>query len=186
MRLSARFALLPLTALLIGAAPAQRTIPFPGVSGWSLVVPADSPMTFRGFGEHGVARFSGRFVLSGSFTYGCNIECEGPHQDSNLVLVVQADPEIAALLPRVKNRDGDLTIYVRNGSRAARAVTTPQQRAALRTGQLPYVQGRISMVIDDLEIEGECDNVVYSARFVSFTKRQKLATVGPAAGSGCI
>ncbi len=142
-------------------------------------------MKFRGFGEHGIARFSGRVALTGSFTYGCNIECDGQVQNSQLVLVVRPDPEAAAHLPRVKDRDGDVAIYIRNGSRAAHAVTTPQERAALRAGQLPYVQGRIAIVMDDLEISGECDSVFYSARYVSLTKRQKLANSEPAAGFGC-
>lgn len=186
MRFPSRSALLPLAALLIGAAPPERVIPFPDVSGWSLVVPAGGPAKFRGFGEHGVARFSGRVVLTGSFTYGCNIECEGQSRDSQLVLVVRADPEAAALLPRVKDRDGDVNIYIRNGSRAARAVTTPQERAALRAGRIPYVQGRIEIVIDDLEIFGECDSAVYTARFVSLVKQQQLATIESGTGFGCV
>lgn len=185
MRFLARFALLPLAAMLIGAAPAERVIPFPDVSGWSLVVPTGSPAKFRRFGKYGVAQFGGRVVLSGTFTYGCDIECEGPLQESQLVLVVQPDTEDAALLPRVKDRDGDLAIYIRNGSRAAHMVTTPQQRAALRAGRLPYVQGRISIIVEDLEISGECDSVFYSARFVGLAKRQKIAAIGPAAGAGC-
>ena len=54
--------------LLAGAAPAERTVPHPG-GGPALVIPAGSPVKFRGFDKGGGARFSGRFVLSGTFIW---------------------------------------------------------------------------------------------------------------------
>jgi len=186
MRLPARFAMLPVAALLVSATPADLMIPMPNTSDWTLVIPAGSPVSFRRFGEYGVARFNGRFVLNGKFSYGCSIECEGKLQDSQLELVVYPDPESTSLLPRVKDRGGDMAIYIRNGSRPAHVLSTRQQRAALRSGQISHLQGRIEIVVDDLEISGDCDSVFYSARFVSFAKAsRKLAVAASSGGAGC-
>jgi len=183
-----RFALVPLALLLASAAPPEQPIAMPN-SGWTLVVPTGSPVNFRGFGEYGAVRYQGRFVLTGTFSYGCSIECEGTVPESQLVLIVYPDPAVAALMPRVKMQYGDLqsgsAIYIRQESRLAHAISTREERAALRAGRLPEVQGRIAIVVDDLEVSGECDSVTYSVRFVSLAKVQKFTNAEPAGGAGC-
>lgn len=78
--------ILPFAALLVGSASTAQMFPHPSAQGEALIVPADSPVQFRGFDKSsGYARFEGRFVLTGKFTYGCGSNCadyEGPVEDS--------------------------------------------------------------------------------------------------------
>lgn len=81
MKITGRLAMAPFVLLLFGAAPAEQLIPFPGGYGEALIMPAASPVRFSGFNKEGEqyvgARFSGRFVLTGRFSWGCNWDCDG-------------------------------------------------------------------------------------------------------------
>jgi hypothetical protein len=188
MRLLDRLVPLALSGLLVGAAPAQQPVPMPN-SDWVMVMPVGSPVKFQKLGKYGVAHYSGRFLLSGTFSYGCFVECEGRVSESQLELVVYPDPEVAARLPAVKNRYGDMSysnaIYIRRESRAMHAISTAEERIALRAGRLSEVRGRIAIIVDDFTVSGECDSVTNTARFVSLAKFQKLASAEPIGGVGC-
>jgi len=180
-----RAAILPLAWLLIGAAPVDRVIPLPGDQDEALVVPAGSPVQFRGFDKHGVAHFSGRFVLTGSFAYGCRIDCEGPAKDAFFRFDFVPDPALAARLPHWKVRDHDIRINVSRYSPLVRQIATRRQQADIKAQRIPDIQGRITIMVDQFETAIECDSASFSARFVALPEAPRLAGVEHNGNYGC-
>jgi hypothetical protein len=142
-------------------------------------------MKFVHFDKEGGAHFSGRFVLSGLFAYGCEVECQGKITEDCLVLTIVPDPEVAARLPRWKVHDNDIKIYLTREAPLARAIATPKQKAALLSGKLPEIRGHIAVVVDDFQTAIECDSASYSARFVAIAKPPKRETKAPDGNYGC-
>jgi hypothetical protein len=153
--------------LLLGAAPAPRVIPLPHVEGEALVIPPNSPIQFRGFDKQGAAHFNGRFTVTGTFTYGCEFECNPPIKEWQENFVVTP------------------VLYINHATGLTRTLGTPAKRAALRSGKLANLHGRISIVVDAYEASIVCDGPNYSARFVAVAKPAVLAEKPVKAEYGC-
>jgi hypothetical protein len=172
--------------LLVGAAPGARIIPRPG-GGPALVIPAASPVKFKGFDENGVAPFNGKFTLTGRFVYDCPADCEPPMTEDDVELVIIPDPEIAEQLPHWQDRGTGMVIYVDGYETAKRQIATQRQVDELLAGKIPQVSGRLSMVADHYSADLGCDNSpYYSARFVAFAKPPRLALRQVDANYGCL
>ena len=130
-----RLLILALVPVLISAAPAKQIIPLPDndAGGEALIVPADSPVHFRGWNKYGYAQFDGRFVLTGTFMYGCGEgDCEGagPYKESELTLAVVPDAELAARLPNWKIRHNDMMILISRWRPVEHSLATVAERRA--------------------------------------------------------
>lgn len=150
-----------------------------------LIVPPDSPVRFRGFSKYGVAQFDGRFVLTGTVVYGCAIDCGAKPKDRFLRVDVVPDSAVVARLPHWKLRHNDMRIVIDPPERFVRTITTPSQRAALRSGSLGDVRGRISIVVDHFETGIECDSPTFSARFVSTAAQPRFTKIEQNGDYGC-
>jgi hypothetical protein len=181
----ARIALVPMAALLVSATSSARVIPLPKGEGEALVVPVNSPVRFRGFGRYDVARFAGRFVLTGTFIYGCEIECEPPLQADEVFVRIVPDAASAGVLPRWKFRNGNMRIYLVGGERLAQAIVTPREKAALLAGKVEDVRKQVAFVVDDYSAGIECDSASYSARYVALAKPVRLASAKVEGDFGC-
>jgi hypothetical protein len=181
-----RLAAIPLACFLISAGPTEQVVPHPEIQGEALIIPQNSPVQFRGFDKYGTARFSGSFVLTGTFTYGCEVDCEGPVKESDLAVNLVPDPEVVARLPHWKIYHQDVMIHISHGSDLARAIATRQQRVALRTGKLSELRGRVAIVVDEFATGIECDSVYYSARFVRIAQPPRIAKAELNGDYGCV
>jgi hypothetical protein len=175
----ARFTVMPLAVLLISATSAEQVIPLPDqdAGGEALVVPADSPVHFRGWNKYHYAQFDGRFVLTGTFMYGCEADCEGggPYKTSDLELTVVPDPGLKARLPNWKIRHNDMMILISRSRSLQASLGSSVERRRLLAGKLPYIAGRISIVVDHFETGIECDSANFGARFVAVAKPARMA-----------
>jgi len=175
-----------LSLALVAAAPAGKPTEIrSGLGDEALVVPAGSPVRFLRFGKDYEGRFSGRFVLTGTFFYGCEIECEPPLQKDQVFAAIVPDPEIAAVLPHWKLRDNDMRIYLVNGERLASQIVTRQERAALLAGKIDDVRRHVTIIVDDFRAGIDCDSAFYSARFVAIAKPIEIARAKPDGNYGC-
>jgi hypothetical protein len=184
MRLLASL-MLPLAALLVSAAPAGQVIPHPEVAGEALIVPPESPVRFRGFDKYGRAHFSGRFVLTGYFSYGCRIDCDGPAKDAFFRFDLLPDPALAARLPHWTKYDNDIMINVSRDSPLIRKIATQRQRADIKAQRIADIEGRITIVVDQFETGLDCESANFSARFVALPKAPVLAKAEFNGDYGC-
>jgi len=185
MTFLSRIAMLPLAVLLISTAPAGQVIPFPDVEGEALIVPADSPVKFTHFDKYGVAHFTGRFVLTGTyFIEGCEQDCPG-FDENDLDVDVFPDPELEAHLPHWKVHNNDISMSIRPERKLLGLITNSQQRAALTNGKANDIRGHISIVVEDFETSLECDSANFSARYVGLFKAPKIAHVEFKGNYGC-
>jgi hypothetical protein len=180
-----RLAMLSLALLSIGAAPAAKVIPLPGDPDEALIIPAGSSVQFRGFDKYGRAHFGGRFVLTGSFTYGCAVDCDGPARDAFFRFDVVPDPNVAARLPHWKVHHNDIKIVVSREAPLVRKITTQRQRADIKSQRIPDIQGRITIMVDEFETGLDCDSANFSARFVALPKAPKFAKAEFNGNYGC-
>jgi hypothetical protein len=171
MNILARIAALPLALILASAVPADAIIPLPGLDGEAIVVPHDSPVRFRGWGKEDTAHFSGSFVLSGTYSYGCEFCDDWPIKEDELSLKIVPDPALASRLPHWKIRSGDMAIFLKQSEKLNRAIGSPGERRALRSGKLDDIHGRITILVDHFDAAIECDGATYLARFVSVVRR---------------
>jgi len=181
--MSARLAAIPLAALIGGATPAPTYVPL-GKYDEAMVIPADSPVTFRHFDQYDSALFGGRFVLEGVFVLDCDY-CEPGYKDNEIRLSIIPDPAIAARLPHWKIHDNDIAILITNAGSFMRAVSTPDQRRLLLSGKLDQVRGRAAIVVDQYEASLNCDSADYSAHFVAIARPPKIAKVDFKGDFGC-
>ena len=180
-----RLAAIALTLLLVGAAPRDRIVPYPP-GGPPLVIPAGSPVHFLGFTKDGGARFKGRFVLSGTFVYHCEVECEPGMKESDLSLGVMPDPGLAKRMPHWKDRGDGLIVDLSATDPLLGKIGSPRQVAALLAGKIPDIRGYISVVATDYSADYGCDySPYYSARLISVAKAPKLAKSGVEPNFGC-
>lgn len=185
-----RLALLPLAALIVSASPGPQIIPLPGEDsyGEALIIPADSPVKFQRFDQYGRAHFSGRFALTGKFSWGCEWDCDGStsvNEAENFDLQLIPDADVAARLPRWKVHDNDIAVSISGASRFTHSITTSLQRADLASGRLEDVEGRVSITVDQFETGLDCDSANASARFVAVTQAPKLGKVDLSGNFGC-
>jgi hypothetical protein len=157
-------------ALLSGA---PREIPYGSDDDKeALVIPSDSPVHFRGFDKHHVARFDGRFVMSGTFVFTCDIECEPPLKKWQIYGEMIPDPDIAARLPHWKVRNGEMRIYITRGDRLANQIFGREKLARIASGKIDEVRRPVVIVVDDYRAAIECDGASYSARFIALAPKQ--------------
>jgi hypothetical protein len=185
MRLLTRIAAFPLAALIMSAAPAPKYIPLDNY-GEALVIPAGSPVALLRFNKRdAAASFRGRFVLTGMFVYGCDIECEPPLAKGDVHGSIIPDSDTAARLPHWKIRNNDMRIYLYGGDRLAAQVVTPDERAAIFAGKVDSIRKHVSIVVDDFKASIECDSASYDARFISLAKPPTVAAAKLGGDYGC-
>jgi len=179
---------LALALLLLGAAPAPTIIPPPDaqLNGEALIVPANSPVKFKRWDKYGYAVFEGRFALTGTFTYGCYVDCEGPVTEDYIRIDFVPDPTVAARLPHWKLRNNEISLVLSNDKAFARMIADPKLYAAIRAGKVPYVQGRATIEIEDFRTGIECDSANFSARFVKIVDAPKVKSVTLDGDYGCL
>ena len=176
-----------LSLALVSASPGAKPTEIawtPG-SDEAIVIPAASPVRFKGFDKEHYARFSGRFVLTGTFVYGCNVECGPPMQNADIEADLIPDPAMAAALPHWKLRNGDLLIYLVDGERLAKQIVTRRERTALMAGKLPDIRKHVAITVDDFQAGIECDSAFYSARFIALAKPVQVAQKKVEPNYGC-
>ena len=179
----ARIMIIPLM-LLVGAVPGPRTVPHPG-GGPALIIPAASPVRFRGFDKNGVARFDGQFLLSGTFTLNCDM-CEQPATEDDVVLYVVPDQQFAQRMPHWQGRGDRMAIEISNIERLKHSIATSRQVAGVASGKIRELHGRISIVADHYVADLGCDNSpYYAARFVKLPRPAKLAQLKVDGDFGC-
>jgi hypothetical protein len=185
MKLLTRIAAVPVAALIVSAAPAPRYIPLDNY-GEGLVIPASSPVQLLRLNkQHAVASFRGRFVLTGMFVYGCDIECEPPLAKDDVHGSIIPDSDAAGRLPHWKIRNNDMRIYLHGGDRLAAQVITADERAAIFAGKVDSVRKHVSIVVDHFNAMIECDSASYDVRFISLAKPAKVATAKLGGDYGC-
>src|SRR6266545_844058 len=119
-----RLVSLPFAALLVSATPAPTVIPHPDVEGEALIVPPGSPVKFSHFDKYGVAHFTGRFVVNGSFFIeGCESNCPRFGED-DLDVDVFPDPTLEAKLPHWKVHNNDISMTIRPEGRLMGVITS--------------------------------------------------------------
>jgi hypothetical protein len=177
-----------LALALVSAAPATQPtiVPLSGMNDEALVIPAASPVQFTGFAKEGTtANFSGGFVLTGTFVYGCLMECTAPLDSNQLEAFVVPDPEFAATLPSWKLRGGVKRIYLWNGDALAGKVVRTEERAALLAGKVADIRRQVAINIEDFAAGIECDSASYTARFIALAKPPEIASAKLDAIQGC-
>jgi hypothetical protein len=178
-------AALALIAPPAGAAPGDKMYAHPG-GGPALVVPAASPVRFKGFDKDGAANFSGRFTLTGTFVYGCQVDCEPPTVADNLEFEVLPDPELAKRLPHWHGKGDGMVIDISGAGKLTRTLANQRQLAALLSGKIPDIRGRISIVVDSFAADFGCDySPYYGARFISVAKPPEIAKLEINGDFGC-
>jgi hypothetical protein len=170
-------------ASISAAAPSEQIIPLD--DGEALIVPADSPAHFRRLGKDHDAHFTGKFVLTGTFSYGCEYDCDGSVKESDLALYVVPDAALVARLPRWKQHTNDIRVFIDNPIAFGRGTVSSEQRAALMNGRLDRVTGHVSIVVDQLQITIECDSAGAVAHFVAFARPATVQPVRLAGNYGC-
>ena len=79
-----------------------------------------------------------------------------------------------------------MAVYVDRADRLASSITTRQQHAALLSGKLADVRGRLAITVDDYVADFGCDySPAYSARFVELAKPPQLAQIEVDGDFGC-
>lgn len=186
MIILARLICVPIAAFLICAAPAEQVIPLPDkdAGGEALVVPADSPVQFERLDKYGVAHFRGSFILTGTFTYGCAIDCEERPKDRFYRMDFTPDAEIVERLPHWRVRNRVPSIVITNERAFVRRVS-PGKYAEIHRGGMADIRGRASILVDHFEVGIECDSPTLIAHFVSIVQAPKLAANSPDGTPGC-
>lgn len=181
----ARVAGLALVLALLGSSSGDRVVRHPG-GGPPLIVPAGSPVKFTGFDKNGVGKFSGRFVLSGTYVYHCEVECEPGMTERDLDIGILPDPSLAARLPHWKDRGDNMIVDLSGADTLRGKLGSPRQVADLIAGKTPDIRGRIAVVVDRYVTDYGCDySPYYSARFIAVAKPPKLATSKAEPDFGC-
>jgi hypothetical protein len=184
MKISAVLAALLLFVPAASDAAGERAFPEPQY-GETLVVPATSPVRFKAFRQPLDAAFTGQFVLTGVFTYGCEFDCEGPVRPADLMLYFIPDPSLAARFPHWTKTHNDVRVAISGAEPFLRRAITSKQRAALASGKLPLVTGRAGILITDFHTSVECGTVFWTARFVAVARPVKLKSIRVAGNFGC-
>lgn len=182
----ARALIASLSLALMSASPNSKPREIPsGLGEEALVVPDGSPVHFLRYDKDYLGRFSGQFVLTGTFFYGCEIECDPPLQKDQVFAAIVPDPVVASTLPHWKIRNNDMRIYLVNGDRLARKIVSPAERAAILSGKLDDIRRHVAIVVNDFRAGIDCDSASYSAHFVAIAKPAQVATAKLDGDYGC-
>jgi hypothetical protein len=188
--MSARIVAVPIAFLFLGATTPARVVPIGGEDNEALIIPSDSPVKFQGFDKSGTAHFAGRFTLAGTFSYSC-VDCEPgaqfspPLKSSDLRLEVMPDAALSSRLPHWKNHKQAIVVDIRAAGQLTRTIGSHQQRAALLTGKIDDLHGRVVIVVDQLRTSIECDSAGWWANFVAVTRPPRLSASRPTGDHGC-
>jgi hypothetical protein len=98
---------------------------------------------------------------------------------------IAPDPGIAARLPRWQHRKNDMLILITRSRQLVASIASHRQHAALRSGKLEYLRGRITIVVEQFQTGIECDSTNFRARFVVIAKAPKPARAGFNGDYGC-
>lgn len=185
MRRQPRVAAAALAMLLLGARPADRIVPHPE-GGPALVIPAGSPVRFIGFTKDGGARFTGRFELSGTFVYHCEVECEPGMKERDLSFGIVPDPDLAKRMPHWQDRGNGMVVDLSPIESLRGKIASPKAVAELLAGKVPDIRGHIVVIASNYSADYGCDySPYYSARFISVVKPPKLASNDAEPNYGC-
>jgi hypothetical protein len=178
--------IIPLAILLVSASPVGQFIALPDDPHEGIIVPPDSPVQFRNFDQYGRAHFTGKFVLTGTFTYRCNY-CEPGAKvtEDDLELSIVPDPTLLSRLPHWRQHDNDTMVDILQAKRFTHDFTAAADRRALISGKRDEVTGRIAIVVDDFQTGIDCDSANFSAKFVSIAKPVRIAQVQFKGDYGC-
>jgi hypothetical protein len=161
--------------LLFGAREGDRVVKHPG-GGPALIIPAGSPVRFTGFTKDGGARFSGRFELSGTFVYHCEVECEPGMKERDLSLGIVPDQALAKRMPHWRDRGDHMVVDLSRFESLRGRIVPARQVSALLAGKIPDIRGHMVVIASDYSADYGCDySPYYSAHFVSLAKPPKLA-----------
>lgn len=156
------------------------------IAGVDLIIPRHSPLQLAQFNRRDfLAVFSGRFVVSGRFTYGCIDDCAKPYRRADMRLYLSPDVGVVARLPRWKGFRPAETIEIENPSAFAAVAIPLRVMLALENGKQRQVSGRTSIVIDHFQTGVACDDSWASARFKSFAKPTVIDGAPSMSGVGC-
>ncbi len=147
------------------AAPKQAyTIQAPH-NGPIAIIPADSFVQFKKSNARNLEYFFvGRFVLTGTYSYGAN-------GWGGFMASIVPDADVAAHLPSFANGVGGAReIFIKNPEVFAKAVIPKEQLAKLKKKGAPRATGRIVVWADNLYVMVQCGYPWYSARFISVYK----------------
>lgn len=161
--------------LLFGARDGDRVVKHPG-GGPALIIPAGSPVHFTGFTKDGGARFSGRFELSGTYVYHCDVECQPGMKERDLSLGIMPDEALAKRMPHWQDRGDHMVVDLSRIESLRGKIAPARQVAAVLAGKIADVRGHMVVIARDYAADYGCDySPYYSARFISVAKRPKLA-----------
>lgn len=182
-----RLGVIPLAILLVSASPSGKFFALPDDPNEGIIVPPDSPVRFQNFDQYGRAHFTGKFVLTGAFTYRCNY-CEPGTKvtENDLEFSIVPDRILLSRLPHWKQHDNDMMVEILRAKRFTHLVTAAADRRALLSGKRDEVTGRIAVVVDDFQAGLDCDSANFSAKFVSIAKPVRIAEVRLNGNYGCV
>jgi hypothetical protein len=183
--LHARLVAIPFALVLMSAVPADQVIALPGLEGEAIVIPHNSPVHFRGWGENDVAHFSGKFVLAGTYSYGCEFCDDWPIKTDELSLKIVPDAAMASRLPHWRLRSGNKGIFIDASKSLNRTIGTPDELRALKAGKIDDIHGNVSVLVDHFDAAIECDGAAYSARLVAVIKRPTVRRNNLDGSYGC-
>lgn len=193
MKLASRVSALVLACLgwILVLAPSYSSAARPdrasrSIADIDLIVPRHTPVQLRQLNRRDfLAVFSGRFVISGRFTYGCFDDCAKPYRPADMRLYLSPDRRMVARLPRWNGFPPPETIEIENASAFAALAIPRPVRQALENGRQRQVSGRTSIVIDHFQTGVACDDSWASARFKLFAKPTVIDGAPSMSGAGC-
>jgi hypothetical protein len=163
---------------------AARIIPLEHSGG--IQIPSNSPVAFVRLGEELDAHFSGQFVITGSYRFGCFVGCDGPLKPGELVLKFYPDRDLVMRLPRWTQYNSPAEeIIITKAEPFVRAFVEKKIRLQLLANKRQYVKGRASILVDDFTMAIECDSPTYLARFVRIVPESERAKPTPVRPVGC-
>jgi hypothetical protein len=178
-----------LVAALGLAAPAQAREGASRIAsdGMVLVIPAASPVRLASSEHRSVlARFTGRFTITGFYSIECAIDFNGACPLNGLELYIEPDPTLRALLPRWDMYKGNRPlIELTDADRFIKDHIDAPTLAAFKAGRIEHKTGYAAIVVKDLVTGVDCDAPWYSATFVSSAPVARLAARDPDGNRGC-
>lgn len=133
-----------------------------------LSVPSDSPVSYRGIDdEYLSATFAGRFVLTGTFMYGCE-GCKYRAMEDDLSLYFVPDPGLEKRLPHWIAYDQDMRIRIYGEAGFGQSMGAT--RSDIMAGKIHVATGRASIVVDHFTASIDCGTANYSATFVAMAQ----------------
>lgn len=132
-----------------------------------VAVPERSPARFSRHDHEGVAWFSGRFQLTGTYIYGyVTDDPKAENTTGDLQLVFIPDRRERRKLPywRLGGRVDEVLIV--NSDAFVQAVIDPALVAALKRRELEALRGQITVVVEDYRVQVDCNWPTYQVAFV--------------------